>query len=106
MTTTQPRAEQQNTPGFGVRPAAFGMTRDRGRRLEIVFAFRSGGAINVTHEMADDITEELIKSFAEELKGQVKSGEVRAFADSWSTTGSCAWVNLGDVSAFSVRPAR
>ena len=71
-----------------------------------MLAFRSGGVINVNHELEDDITEEQVKAFAEELKAQVKSGDVRGFVDSWSTTGSHAWVNMGDVSAFSVRPAR
>jgi hypothetical protein len=106
MKSRQARAEQQSSPGFGPRPPAFGMTRDRGRRLEIVLAFRSGGVINVNHETEEEITEELVKAFAEELRGQMRSGEVRAFVDSWSTTGSYAWVNLADVSAFSVRPAR
>ncbi len=106
MNTNQPRSEKQGAPGFGPRPPAFGMTRDRGRRLEIVLAFRSGGVINVNHEIDEEITEELVKAFAEELRGQVREGEIRGFVDSWSTTGSHAWVNLADVSAFSVRPAR
>lgn len=102
----QPRSEQQLPPGFGPQRPAFGMSRDRGRRLEIVFALRSGGVINVNHEVADDISEELVNQIAEELAAQVKAGEVRSFADSWGTTGSRAWVNLADVAAFSVRPAR
>jgi hypothetical protein len=106
MNTQQPRSEQQPTAGFGAQRPAFGMSRDRGRRLEIVLALRSGGVINVNHEIEQDITEELVQAFAEELKAQVKAGVVRGFVDSWSTTGSHAWVNLADVSAFSVRPAR
>ena len=106
MNPEQPRSEHQGTAGFGAQRPAFGMTRDRGRRLEIVLAFRSGGVITLNHEVEEDITEGLVKTFAEELRVQVKNAEVRSFVDSWSTTGSHSWVNMADVSAFSVRPAR
>ncbi|MFN0071517.1 MAG: hypothetical protein ACKVVP_08535 [Chloroflexota bacterium] len=107
MNNDQPRNEQQQSnPGFGPQRPAFGLSRDRGRRVEIVFALRSGATLSVNHEIAEDITEALIKSFSEELTAQVKAGELRGFVDSWSTTGSHAWVNLADVAAFSVRPTR
>src|SRR5215213_4455755 len=107
MNNDQPRMEQSPpSVGFGPQRPAFGMSRDRGRRLEIVFALRSGGIVTVYQEVEDDITEEVTERCTAELSAQIKAGADRTFSDSWGSTGPRSWVNLADAAAFFVRPAR
>jgi len=102
----QPRLQETASPAFGPQSPTFGLVRDRGRRLEIVFAMRSGVILSVYEDADEDVTERLIEQYAGELTTQVAAGGQRSFSDSWGATGQRAWVNLSDVSAFAVRPAR
>ena len=107
MITDQPRSEQSsNPPGFGPQRTAFGMSRDRGRRLEVVLAMRSGGVITVIDEQAEDVTEPGLAAYAAELGRQVAAGEGREFSDGWSASAQRSWVNLAEVTAYSVRPSK
>ena len=97
---------QGDAPRFGVGRPAFGLVKDQGKRLEISLALRNGGMLTVTEEMGDDLTEARVKEFSEQLGKDVASGATRTFSDSWNASGQRAWVNLGEVVAFSVRPAK
>ena len=99
-------ASQSGAPGFGVGRPTFGMVKDQGKRLEISLALKNGGLLTATEELGDDLTEESVKEFSEQLARDVASGTTRTFSDSWNTSGQRAWVNLGEVVAFSVRPAK
>lgn len=106
MFTEQTRLEQSSTPpGFGPQRMAFGMSRDRGRRLEIVLAMRGGGLLTVYDEVDDEVTEGALHQYAEALGSQIAAGMTRTFGDSWGATGQRSWVNLAEVSGFVVRPA-
>ena len=97
---------QGEAPRFGVGRPAFGLVKDQGKRLEISLALKNGGMLTVNEEMGDDLTEDRVKEFSEQLAKDVAGGAARTFSDSWNTSGQRAWVNLGEVVAFSVRPAK
>jgi hypothetical protein len=97
---------QSGAPGFGAGRPTFGMVKDQGRRLEISFALKNGGMVTAVEELGDDLTEEIVKAFSEALAKDVAGGATRTFSDSWNTSGQRAWINLGEVVAFSVRPAK
>jgi hypothetical protein len=107
MTANEPRLEESSAPpGFGPQRTAFGMTRDRGRRLEIVLTMRGGGLLTVYDELDEEITEEAIQQYAETLGAEVTGGKSRTFSDSWGATGQRSWISLAEVTGFAVRPAR
>ena len=97
---------QGEAPRFGVGRPTFGLVKDQGKRLEISLALKNGGMLSVNEELGDDLTEERVKEFSEQLAKDVAGGATRTFSDSWNTSGQQAWVNLGEVVAFSVRPAK
>ncbi len=93
-------------PGLGLKRPTFGLSRDRVNRLELVLAMRGGGVINVFEELEDEVTAERLEQYGAELATQIANGETRAFVDAWSATGQRSWVNLGEVTAFTVRQAK
>jgi hypothetical protein len=93
-------------PGLGLKRPTFGLSRERINRLELVLAIRGGGVINVFDELDDEVTEERLETYSNELAEQIAAGKTRAFADSWTATGQRSWVNLGEVTAFTVRQAK
>ena len=93
-------------PRFGAGRPSFGLVKDQGRRLEISFALKNGGMLTAVEELADDLTEEKVQAYSDQLAKDVAAGSTRTFSDSWSTSGQYAWINLGEVVAFSVRPAK
>lgn len=98
-----------NAPSRGAESSApaFGLARQRTARIEIVFALKSGNLMTVYQAMPEPVTEESLTAFARELTEQLnKKPEPRAFADEWNASGQHAWINLADVAAFSLRPAR
>ncbi|MDP8923116.1 MAG: hypothetical protein M3O34_09615 [Chloroflexota bacterium] len=97
---------QGEAPRFGAGRPTFGLVKDQGKRLEIAFALKNGGLLTVTEETGDDLTEERVKEFSEQLAKDVAGGATRTFADAWNASGQRAWINLGEVVAFSVRPAK
>jgi hypothetical protein len=98
---------QADTPrvGFGGRPT-FGMTRDQGKRLEVTFVMRSGGSLTAVEELADSLSDAAVADYAKQLSKDLAEGRTRTFVDSWGSSGQYAWVNLGEVVAFSLRPAK
>ncbi len=97
---------QGDAPRFGVGRPTFGLVKDQGKRLEISLALKNGGMLTVTEELADDLNEDRVKEFSEQLATDVAGGATRTFSDAWNASGQRAWVNLGEVVAFSVRPAK
>ena len=90
-------------PGFGLKRPTFGLSRERMNRVEVVLAMRGGGVINVFDQIEGEVTEEGLDQYARELTEQIRSGQSKSFADSWQSTGQRSWVNLGEVTAFTVR---
>lgn len=89
------------------RGPAFGLSRPRTTRIEINFVFKNGGALIVFQDTGQPVTEESLDAFARELSEQLGNRpQQRVFADDWDATGQRAWVNLAEVSGFSLRPAR
>ena len=82
------------------------MARDQGRRIEISFAMKSGGMLTALEEVADTLTADVIADYAKQLEKDVAEGRKRVFVDGWAASGQYAWVDLGEVSAFSLRPAK
>jgi hypothetical protein len=97
---------QGDAPRFGVGRPTFGLVKDQGKRLEISLALKNGGMLTVTEELADDLNEDRVKEFSEQLAKDVAGGATRTFSDAWNASGQRAWVNLGEVVAFAVRPAK
>ena len=104
--TGQGGTSQGEAPRFGAGRPTFGLVKDQGKRLEISLALKNGGLLTVTEELPDDLTEDRVKEFSEQLASDVAGGATRTFSDAWNASGQRAWVNLGEVVAFSVRPAK
>lgn len=99
MTGFPTRAPESGVP--------FGLTKHRTTRLELIFVLKSGAHMTVFHETGEPVTEESLAAFARELAAQVASQpEERLFVDDWNASAQRAWVNLAEVAAFSVRPAK
>ena len=97
--------EGSSSSQFGPRPS-FGLVRDQGRRIEVTLALKNGGMLTAIEELDEDLNDELVQRFSEQLASEVAAGGTRTFTDSWNASGQRAWVNLGEVVAFSVRPAK
>ena len=93
-------------PAAGLKGPTFGLARERLNRIELTLAIRGGSAITVFVEQDDEITAESLEAFAADLSAGISAGQSRSFSDSWNATGQRAWVNLGEVVAFSVRQAK
>lgn len=93
-------------PAAGLKGPTFGLARERLNRIELTLAIRGGGVITVFVEQDDEISSESLDAFAAELATGISAGQARTFSDSWHATGQRAWVNLGEVVAFSVRQAK
>ena len=111
MDTTKQQLSEDRPAGLGLglgpkRPAAFGLSREKAFRLELVLAMRGGGVINVFEELSEEVNAEKLAEYAETIAAQIKGGEMRTFCDAWTATGQRAWVNLGEVTAFTVRQAK
>ena len=91
--------------GFGGRPT-FGMTRDQGKRLEVTFVMRNGGSLTAIEELGESLSEAVLADYAKQLGNDLAEGRPRSFVDSWGSSGQYAWVNLAEVVAFSLRPAK
>jgi len=100
------RGQHAAPPQLGPSRPAFGLARDQGRRIEITFALKQGGTLTVIDEQGDDLTDERLQGYSEQLAKDVAAGTTRTFSDAWAASGQRAWINLGEVVAFSVRPAK
>jgi len=94
-----------DAPKFGVGRPTFGLVKDQGKRIEVSFALKNGGMLTVVEEMSDDLNEDMVKAFSDALAKDVSGGATRTFSDTWNASGQRAWVNLGEVVAFSVGAA-
>jgi hypothetical protein len=100
-------SERSPSPGFG--PAArptFGLARDQGKRIEVTLALRNGGTLLAIDEMQDELTDEMLESYTDQLAKDIAAGATRTFTDGWTASGQHAWVLLREVVAFSVRPSK
>ena len=93
-------------PGLGLKRHPFGLVREPINRLELVLAMRGGAVINVFDKVEDEVTEERLDKYLAELAEQIREGRARLFSDAWSATGQKAWVDLGEVTGFTVRLAK
>jgi hypothetical protein len=97
---------QSESPRVGFGRPTFGMTRDQGKRLEVTFIMRNGGSLTTTEELSESLSEDVVADYAKQLNKDLAEGRPRSFVDAWGSTGQYAWVNLGEVVAFSLRPAK
>jgi len=91
-------------PGLG--RVTFGMQRDLGKRIEVTFVLKSGGSITAVEEVEESLTAAVLADYAKQLSKDLAEARPRTFVDGWNTSGQHAWVNLGEVVAFSLRPAK
>ena len=85
----------------------FGLPRQQPMRVELVFLLKSGGSMTIYHNLGEPVTEERLAKLASELSDQLRHApEPRLFVDEWGATGQQAWVDLSQVAAFALRPAR
>ena len=102
-----PRGESAGRPSFGIGRPAFGLTKETGHRVEIVFALKSGGTLPVLHDLGAELSDESFGRFFAELEEQVRLGHgTLTFGDAWAASGARAWLDVSQVAGFSVRPAR
>jgi hypothetical protein len=99
------RGEGTPAPGFGVRPA-FGLARDQGKRIEISFALKNGAMLTAVEELDEDLSADVLANFGEQLAGDIAGSRRRTFRDGWGASGQYVWVDLSEVAAFSLRPAK
>ncbi len=100
------RGQGAAPPQLGPSRPAFGLARDQGRRIEITFALKQGGTLTAIDEQQEDLTDELLQGYSDRLAKDVAAGTTRTFSDAWAASGQHVWINLGEVVAFSVRPAK
>ena len=91
-------------PGLG--RVTFGMQRDLGKRVEITFVLKNGGSLSAIEELDESLTADVLADYAKQLTKDLAEARPRTFIDGWNTGGQHAWVNLGEVVAFSLRPAK
>ena len=100
------QSEGSSAPRVGFGRPTFGMTRDLGKRLEVTFSLKSGATVTAIDEVQDSLTADILADYAKQLTRDISEGRPRAFVDGWGQSGQHAWVNLGEVVAFSLRPAK
>jgi hypothetical protein len=100
------QSEGASAPRLGIGRPAFGMQRDQGKRIEITFVLKNGGSLSAVDEIEESLTADLLADYAKQLNKDLAEGRPRSFVDGWNTGGQHAWVNLGEVVAFSLRPAK
>lgn len=100
------QSEGSSAPRVGFGRPSFGMTRDLGKRLEVTFSLKSGATVTVVDEVSDSLTADVVGDYAKQLNRDIAEGKPRSFVDGWGQSGQHAWVNLGEVVAFSLRPAK
>lgn len=97
---------QGDAPRLGIGRPTFGMTRDQGKRIEVSLALKNGGSIVAVEELSESISAEVLADYAKGLTKDIAEAKPRTFSDAWTATGQFVWVNLGEVVAFSLRPAK
>ena len=100
------QSEGSSAPRVGFGRPTFGMTRDLGKRLEVSFVLKNGGSLTAVEEIPESLTEAVLADYAKQLSRDIAEGKPRTFVDSWGTSGQHAWINLGEVVAFSLRPSK
>jgi hypothetical protein len=100
------QSEGPSAPRFGGGRPAFGRQRDQGKRIEITFVLKNGGSLSAIEEIEESLTAEVLADYARQLNKDLAEARPRTFVDGWNTGGQHAWVNLGEVVAFSLRPAK
>ena len=100
------QSEGSSAPRFGAGRPTFGMQRDLGKRIEVTFVLKSGGSITAIEEVAESLTADVLADYAKQLSKDLAEARPRSFVDGWGTSGQYTWVNLGEVVAFSLRPAK
>ena len=98
------RSEGSSMPGLG--RVTFGMQRDLGKRIEVTFVLKSGGSISAVEELSDSLTADVVADYAKQLNRDLAEARPRSFVDGWGQSGQHTWVNLSEVVAFSLRPAK
>lgn len=100
------QSEGSSGPRLGIGRPTFGMQRDLGKRVEITFVLKSGGSLTAVEELGESLTADVLADYAKQLTKDQTEGRPRTFVDGWGASGQHAWVNLGEVVAFSLRPAK
>jgi hypothetical protein len=105
-TTAHNQSEGPTAPRLGIGRVTFGMTRDLGKRLEVTFVTKNGGTLTAVEELDESLSADVLADYAKQLTKDLAEGRPRTFVDSWTTSGQYTWINLGEVVAFSLRPAK
>jgi hypothetical protein len=100
------QGEGSSAPRVGIGRPTFGMQRDLGKRVEIIFVLKNGGTLSAVEELDESLTADVVADYAKQLTRDLAEARPRTFVDGWGTSGQHAWVNLGEVVAFSLRPAK
>ena len=99
-------SEGASAPRLGLGRPTFGMQRDQGKRVEITFVLKNGGSLSAIEELEESLSADVLAEYAKQLNKDLAEGRPRSFVDGWNTGGLHAWVNLSEVVAFSLRPAK